>query len=68
MKAQTDKTELPKRLIYKSFSPHDCEAWYSCPYCMKNVCSWSLPSSFAVDNGEKMYCPHCKKEVKYPMR
>ena len=66
MEKQIDRMEAPKRLINAGFCSHDCEAWYSCPYCDKKIGSWSLPSSFAVSNGEKMYCPYCEKEVKSP--
>ena len=56
-----------EELIYESYSSHDCETWYSCPYCKKKIGSWSLPSSGAVKKGEKIYCPHCKKECKKPI-
>ncbi len=58
---ETIMADIPKKLIYESFSSHDCEAWYSCPYCRKKFGSYSLPPQ---KKEERIYCPHCKKEVR----
>jgi hypothetical protein len=55
--------EKPKKLEYVSFNSRDCEVIYSCPYCKMLISSWCLPSDYAVENGEKTFCPNCKKEV-----
>ena len=53
--------DLPKKLIYEGFSSHDCETWYSCPYCGKKIGGYLFPPQ---RKDERIYCPYCKEEVR----
>lgn len=53
--------DMPKELINAGFSPHDCEAWYRCPYCNEKFGEYLLPPQ---RDKETIYCPRCKEEVR----
>lgn len=56
--------EKPKRPIYRSFSSHDCEAHYECPYCGKMFSDYSIVK--LMKEGKNFYyCPRCKSELRY---
>jgi hypothetical protein len=54
--------EPKKRAIFKHFDGHDCETWYTCPYCGKTFGEWEVFRQKQNENGTKRYCPYCKKE------
>jgi uncharacterized Zn-finger protein len=53
--------EERKRAIYQSYNPHDCEAFYKCPYCDKVFGSWSI--FHQKSNREETHCPYCDKPL-----
>lgn len=55
--------ETKKRAVFKHFDGHDCETWYTCPYCGKTFGSWEVFRQKQNENGTSEYCPRCKKEV-----
>lgn len=62
---KTDK-EAPE-LIYCSYSGHDQEAWYKCPYCDEAIGTWELFHS-GIKKGQVFTCKKCGKKIKYKDR
>ena len=58
---KTDK-EAPE-LIYCSYSGHDQEAWYKCPYCGESIGSWQLFHA-GIKKGQVFTCKKCGKKIR----
>ena len=56
--------EYVERLKYVSFSPHDCESIYECPYCKKKYYSWNMFNR-GIKEGTIFKCDECGKEIKF---
>ena len=56
--------EYVERLKYVSFSSHDCESIYECPYCKKKYYSWNMFNR-GIKEGTIFKCDECGKEIKF---
>ena len=62
---KTDK-EAPE-IIYCSYSAHDQESWYKCPYCGEGIGSWQLFHA-GIKNGQVFTCKKCDRKIRSNMR